>query len=76
MGQTAIYPLDVIRRRMQTNAKEDMNMGELLVHIAQKEGVRGLYKGITLSWLKLPVVMLTSLVTFDFSYYMLNKHRM
>lgn len=73
--QTAVYPLDVVRRRMQTNVKEDMKMTELLVHISKKEGARGLFKGITLSWFKLPIVMATSLTTFDFFYYVLNKYR-
>ena len=74
LGQTIIYPLDVLRRRMQTNVKDDIRLPELVVQILRREGIRGLYKGISLSWFKLPIVMGASMATFDLSYYMLNKH--
>ena len=73
IGQTIIYPLDVMRRRMQTNVKEDIHLPQLFMKIIQTEGVRGLFKGISLSWLKLPIMMGVSMATYDFSYYMLNK---
>ena len=74
VGQTIIYPMDVLRRRMQTNVKDDIRLPQLIVQILHREGIHGLYKGISLSWFKLPFVMGASMATFDLSYYMLNKH--
>lgn len=51
-----------------------MGMCQLAKYICQTEGARGLYKGITLSWLKLPVVLGVSMVTYDVAYYTLNKY--
>ena len=73
LGQTIIYPLDLLRRRMQTNVTDDLRLNQLVIAILRQEGIRGLYKGISLSWFKLPIVMGASMATFDLSYYTLNK---
>ncbi|KAH9402050.1 PREDICTED: mitochondrial coenzyme A transporter SLC25A42-like [Rhagoletis zephyria] len=74
LGQTLIYPFDVLRRRMQANVKEDLKMRQLAVAIAEQEGLRGFFKGVSLSWFKLPVVMGSSMVCFDLVYQLLNKY--
>ena len=51
IAQTCVYPLDVIRRRMQTAATAPYtSTWNALSTIAQQEGVRnGLYRGLTLN---------------------------
>lgn len=75
IGQTAIYPLDIVRRRMQVDTKHDkLVFRKAFVKIVRENGFLSLYKGITLSWIKLPVVIGISFGTFDSLYYFLNKH--
>lgn len=56
LAQTIVYPLDVVRRRMQTHrSSEPLYDSPLhaLRTIAREEGVlRGLYRGLALNWLK------------------------
>lgn len=56
IAQTAVYPFDVVRRRMQTHSGEG-KLYESPLHalrtIAREEGVaRGLYRGLSLNWIK------------------------
>lgn len=74
LGQTVIYPFDVLRRRMQANVKDDIKMRQLVLYIAENEGIRGFFKGVSLSWFKLPFVMCSSMVTFDYVYHLLNQY--
>jgi len=56
LAQTAVYPLDVVRRRMQTHEGSGAAYRSplhALRTIAREEGVRrGLYRGLTLNYLK------------------------
>ena len=54
VAQTFVYPLDVVRRRMQTSASAVYtSTWDALSTIARQEGVRnGLYRGLTLNYLK------------------------
>lgn len=56
VAQTAVYPADVVRRRMQTHIGRDRpyaSTTEALLRIAREEGVRrGLYRGLTLNYIK------------------------
>lgn len=71
VGQTASYPFDVIRRRLQTAAvirPDEMNLGGMAtaMKIIRQEGiVHGLYKGVTMNWLKGPISVGISFMTFD-----------
>ena len=71
VGQTASYPFDVIRRRLQTAAVIRPNEAALsAIATAQKvireEGIiRGLFKGVTMNWLKGPISVGISFMTFD-----------
>jgi solute carrier family 25, member 42 len=71
VGQTASYPFDVIRRRLQTAAvirPKEASFGAIATatKIIREEGIlRGLYKGVTMNWLKGPISVGISFVTFD-----------
>ncbi|UJR35750.1 hypothetical protein I4U23_028499 [Adineta vaga] len=71
VGQTVSYPFDVIRRRLQTAAvirPNETSLGALATarKIIREEGIRrGLYKGVTMNWLKGPISVGVSFMTFD-----------
>jgi len=60
LAQTATYPLDIVRRRIQVVGKAGgyVSSWDALRSIAEKEGLRGgLYKGVTMNWLKGPIAV-------------------
>lgn len=64
-GQSASYPLDIVRRRMQTK-KGYNSIGYTLKIVLQEGGiVHGLYKGLSLNWIKGPISVGVSFTTFD-----------
>lgn len=64
-AQTASYPLDIVRRRMQTRTFYRSIVGTLK-YVKSKEGIiGGLYKGLSLNWIKGPVAVGISFTTFD-----------
>ncbi|KAF6724230.1 Mitochondrial coenzyme A transporter SLC25A42 [Oryzias melastigma] len=81
IGQSASYPLDVVRRRMQTAGVTGSSYCTILGTIREvvtKEGVvRGLYKGLSMNWLKGPVAVGISFTAFDITHNLLLKlHQM
>lgn len=81
IGQSASYPLDVVRRRMQTAGVTGSRYGTILGtmrEIVTQEGVvRGLYKGLSMNWVKGPVAVGISFTTFDITHGLLLKlHQM
>merc|ERR1711869_10900 len=64
-AQSATYPLDIIRRRMQVHP--DLYLHELhaLNSISSAEGLRGLFKGVTMNWVKGPVAVGVSFAVND-----------
>lgn len=81
IGQSASYPLDVVRRRMQTAGVTGHTYGTILStmkEIVAEEGViRGLYKGLSMNWVKGPIAVGISFTTFDLTQILLRKlHQM
>lgn len=73
LGQSASYPLDVIRRRMQTSATR-LGMMETANRIIQDPSpIRSLYKGMSLNWVKGPISVGISFTTFDLLTKLLSK---
>jgi len=65
IGQSASYPLDVVRRRMQTSATK-LGMIETAVKVlSDPNPIRSMYKGLSLNWVKGPISVGISFTTFD-----------
>lgn len=65
IGQSASYPLDVVRRRMQTSDVK-MGMMETIKKILQDPyPYRSMYRGMSLNWVKGPISVGVSFTTFD-----------
>uniref|UniRef100_A0A668RMI4 Mitochondrial coenzyme A transporter SLC25A42 n=1 Tax=Oreochromis aureus TaxID=47969 RepID=A0A668RMI4_OREAU len=77
IGQSASYPLDVVRRRMQTAGVTGHTYRTILGtmrEIVSEEGViRGLYKGLSMNWVKGPIAVGISFTTFDLTQILLKK---
>ena len=82
-GQTCSYPLDVVRRRMQTAGALNLDAERASVYrklmLTLKtiwvEGglIGGIYKGLSLNWIKGPIASGLSFTTFDLTQALLRK---
>lgn len=65
LGQSASYPLDVIRRRMQTSETK-LTMTDTIKRIRiDPNPLRSMYRGMSLNWVKGPISVGISFTTFD-----------
>ncbi|XP_077993722.1 mitochondrial coenzyme A transporter SLC25A42-like [Glandiceps talaboti] len=80
LGQSASYPLDIVRRRMQTaGVKSHGHLYDTIVNtfkaVLSREGlVGGLYKGLSLNWIKGPIAVGVSFTTFDLTQRTLRQY--
>eukprot|EP00760_Papus_ankaliazontas_P005615 PhM_4_TR12672/c0_g3_i1/m.37445/K15085/SLC25A42; solute carrier family 25, member 42 len=55
VAQSATYPLDILRRRMQVRPHDYRNMKAAIADIYIREGMRAFYKGLCMNWIKGPI---------------------
>jgi len=66
IAQIAVYPLETIRRRRQV-APSELGILRQLQEIAATEGIRkGVYKGLSMNFVKSPIAIALSFTTRDF----------
>ncbi|CAN7983910.1 unnamed protein product, partial [Ixodes hexagonus] len=77
IGQSSSYPLDIVRRRMQTaplTGHSYTSIWGTLRSVYLQEGlIGGLYKGLSMNWVKGPIAVGISFMTFDISQQALRK---
>ncbi|XP_032672617.1 mitochondrial coenzyme A transporter SLC25A42 isoform X3 [Odontomachus brunneus] len=68
VGQTSSYPLDIVRRRMQTSAIKGQHYHTIkstIVKIYTEEGIMAFYKSLSMNWVKGPIAVGVSFATHD-----------
>lgn len=82
IGQTVTYPIDVLRRRVQTYGFADgveplksNTMIGALSHIIKYEGVKALFKGLSINYMKVTLVVSLCFTFYDTINERINKKK-
>eukprot|EP00050_Salpingoeca_kvevrii_P021604 m.113113 g.113113 ORF g.113113 m.113113 type:complete len:592 (+) comp9415_c2_seq1:814-2589(+) len=79
IAQSATYPLDILRRRLQVHghaAAPHRGILAMMRHIHNTEGlIRGLYKGLSMNWIKGPIAVAVSFTVNDFLKHQFRKRK-
>ena len=75
ISQTISYPLDVIRRRLQVyEGINKYTITDTAIYIYKNDGISGLFKGVTMNWIKGPIALGLSFTVYDYmKYKFMNK---
>ncbi|XKL62084.1 hypothetical protein PGB90_001917 [Kerria lacca] len=69
VGQSTSYPLDIVRRRMQTSVITGYECSSIIgtfQKIYKEEGLRkGFFKGVSMNWIKGPIAVGISFATYE-----------
>ncbi|KAK9458239.1 mitochondrial carrier domain-containing protein [Dipodascopsis uninucleata] len=70
VAQTITYPFDVLRRRFQVNTMKDLGFRyssvlDAIISITRKEGIMGMYKGLSANLLKVAPSMASSWLSYE-----------
>ncbi|XP_066581913.1 mitochondrial coenzyme A transporter SLC25A42 [Prorops nasuta] len=68
VGQTSSYPMDIVRRRIQTSAIKGQHYHTIYssaTKIYAEEGAMAFFKGLSMNWVKGPVAAGISYATYD-----------
>ena len=60
-GTTFCYPFETIKRRRQVGLTDTT-----MISVIQKEGIAGLYRGVTINWIKCPIVITVSFMSNEY----------
>jgi solute carrier family 25 protein 16 len=79
-AQSASYPLDVIRRRMQlvgmsAHLPQYRNTRDAFVSILRTDGIRGLYVGLSINFFKVGPAHAISFITYEYCKQFMNQKK-
>lgn len=65
VSQTASYPFEVVRRRMQVGGRNALSWSEAIGAVWAERGLRGFYVGLSIGYLKVVPMTSLSFATFE-----------
>ena len=75
VGQSLTYPLDIVRRRMQVASDVQHGVGAMWRHareIVAQHGYRGMFRGLSINWIKAAPSTAVGFTVYDYAKHMLK----